>query len=382
MPGEALLRVSYRLTLASGERPEARAGYLAREQTVEVPEGVFPAEVEARSIGVVESIEECSDGQYAVTIAYPVESTGRELPQLLNLLWGNVSLQEGVRVESVEWPAELLDAFRGPAFGVEGLRALCSAHGRPLTATALKPLGLSARELARLAADCALGGIDLVKDDHGLADQAWAPFRERVLRVQELVESANRITGGATLYAPNITAPSDRIGERLETLAEAGVRAALVTPLLTGLDQLRVLAESSGVALIAHPAFAGSLASSSSIGAHGLAPGLLFGDLFRLAGADAVVFPNAGGRFPHALADCLAIEARLHAALGAWRPSFLMLGGGVDVARLEAWIPSYSIDTIWLVGGSLYARNDLRAAAAEMASAVRSVAARPDREST
>ena len=366
------LRVRYRLAPDEGERVEARAAHLAREQSVELPAGIHPDELESRSVGRVETIEPQADGRYAVTIAYPVETTGRELPQLLNVLWGNVSLQRGVRVEAIDWPGELFAAFRGPAHGVEGLRALCNAHGRPLTATALKPLGLPARELARLAAECALGGIDVVKDDHGLADQAWAPFRERVLRVLELVESANRRTSGSTVYAPNVTAPADRIEERIELLAELGVRAALVTPLLTGLDAMRALSESSGLALFAHPAFAATLAS----GGHGLAPAVLFGDLFRLAGADAVIFPNAGGRFPHTFDDCLAIEARLAAPLGSWRRSFLMLGGGVDLAKLETWIPRYSADTIWLVGGSLYSRRDLRTAAAEMASAVRTIAPR------
>jgi ribulose-bisphosphate carboxylase large chain len=370
----AVMRVRYRLRLGAGEEPAARAAHLAREQTVEIPEGVAAREVEARSIGRVESVVDRADGRFEATIAYPVESTGRELPQLLNVLWGNVSLQSGVRVEAIDWPAELVAAFRGPAFGVDGVRALCRAHGRPLTATALKPLGLAPRELGRLAAACALGGIDLIKDDHSLADQAWAPFEERVRVVHELVESANRASGGATLYLPNLTGPVDRLAERVDTLAALGVRAAMVAPLIVGLDQLRALAESSGLALLAHPALAGSLVGAG----HGLSPGLLFGDLFRLAGADAVVFPNTGGRFPHSYEDCLAIEARLAAPIGAWRRSFLVLGGGVDLAKLETWIPRYSVDTIWLVGGNLFAQRDLRAASAELAQAVRDVAPRAD----
>jgi hypothetical protein len=56
----------------------------------------------------------------------------------------------------------------------------------------------------------------------------------------------------------------------------------------------------------------------------------------------------------------------------------LMLGGGVDLARLTTWIPRYSVDTIWLVGGSLYARADLAAAAAELAAAARRVRPRAE----
>jgi ribulose-bisphosphate carboxylase large chain len=368
------LRLHYRLRVAAGEDPERRAAHLAREQTLEAPEGIVPPEIEARALGRVERVAPRADDTFDVTIAYPVEATGRELPQLLNLLWGNVSLQQGVRIERIDWPAELLAAFRGPAFGVAGLRGLCRAEGRPLTATSIKPLGLPARDLARRAGECALGGIDLVKDDHGLADQSWAPFRERVLALHDQVERANRVGGGATVYAPNLTGPADRIGERVELLAEIGVRAAMVAPALLGFDVLRSLAETSGLALLAHPAFAGTLAS----GEHGFAPEVLFGDLFRLAGADAVIFPNAGGRFPWTYDDCRAIERRLGAPLGELDPAFLMLGGGIDAASLAAWVPRYGPDTIWLVSGSLYLRGDLRRAAAEMAAIVTTTPARAE----
>lgn len=369
------LGVRYELRLGPGVDAERRALHLAREQTVEIPEGVVAASREAASVGRVERVAG-GDGRFEVEISYPAAAVGDDLPQLLNVLWGNVSLQRDVRVVAVDWPADLLVSLPGPAFGVEGLRALAGAGERPLTATALKPLGLAARELARLAAECALGGIDLVKDDHGLADQAWAPFRERVLTVQEHVSRANRASGGRTLYAPNLTGPVDRLDERLETLREAGVRVAMVAPLLVGLDAVRSLAERSGVALLAHPAFAGSYCGESA----GLAPELLFGDLFRLAGADAVIFPNAGGRFPFTFDDCRRIEGRLRAPLGGAASSFLMLGGGIDAALLAQWIPRYSMDTIWLIGGSLYANADLRAAAREMVDVARRVPARPSEE--
>ena len=41
-------------------------------------------------------------------------------------------------------------------------------------------MGLPAHALADLAYQFALGGIDIIKDDHGLADQSFAPFKERV----------------------------------------------------------------------------------------------------------------------------------------------------------------------------------------------------------
>ena len=342
------------------------ASGIAREQTVEVPPGVAAAAVEARTIGVVVSVEVAGPRRARVAIDYPWRELVSDLPQLLNLLYGNISLQRGIRIAGVDWPAELLRQFPGPACGVAGLRALTGVAGRPLLAGALKPVGLGVRELARLAGECARGGLDLVKDDHSLADQPAAPFRERVLTVAEHVARANRQTGRSCLYVPNLTGPVDRLAERLDDLRDAGVRAALVAPLLLGLDTVRALATSSGVALVGHPAFAGSLVAPRQ----GLAPGLLFGDLFRVAGCDVVIYPNAGGRFPFTLGDCRAIQRRLLAPLSGLRPAFAMVAGGIDAAKLERWLPEYAVDTIFLLGGSLLGRPDLAAAASELSELV------------
>ncbi len=372
MPDAAPLRVHYELALDPAASARGRAEEIAREQTVEIPPGVAAAEVERRTIGVVGAVEELSSRRARVAIDYLWRELVSDLPQLLNLLYGNISLQRGIRIVDIEWPAGLVERLPGPRFGVAGLRDLAGVHGRPLLAGALKPVGLGVAELARLAADCALGGLDLIKDDHSLADQPRAPFRERVLAVAEHVARANRQSGRNCLYVPNLTGPVDSLAERLDDLLDAGVRAAMVAPMLLGLDTVRALAASCGVALVGHPSFAGSLVAPRQ----GMAPELLFGDLFRLAGCDVVIYPNAGGRFPFTLADCRRIQHRLLAPLAGLRPAFAMVAGGIDAARLARWLPKYATDTIFLIGGSLLGRPDLRAAAAELRARVESGARR------
>lgn len=329
---------------------------------MEIPEGVAAVEVERRTIGVVAEVALRARRQVEIAIDYPWRELVTDLPQLLNLLYGNISLQRGLRVHAIEWPRELLATLPGPAAGVEGLRALTGVSGRPLLAGALKPVGLDAPALAKLAAACARGGLDLVKDDHSLVDQESAPFRDRVFAVAEHVARANRQSGHRCLYVPNLTGPVDRMADRLEDLRQAGVRAAMVAPLLLGLDTVRALAASSGILLLGHPSFAGSLVAPGQ----GFAPELLFGDLFRIAGCDAVIYPNAGGRFPFSEATCRRIQERLLAPLGDLRPSFAMVAGGIDAARLERWLPRYATDTIFLIGGSLLGQPDLVAAAHDL----------------
>ena len=48
--------------------------------------------------------------------------------QLLNVIFGNSSIQPGLRVEDVSLPEALLGRFAGPRFGTAGLRGRRLAH--------------------------------------------------------------------------------------------------------------------------------------------------------------------------------------------------------------------------------------------------------------
>lgn len=362
-------RISYVLTCNTGEDAAAKARGIAYEQTVELPESCVREELRDRIVGRVERVDPLERDRSRAVISYPIEAAGQELPQALNLIFGNISLQSGILVEDVEWPASWLKRFPGPRFGIEGLRGSCGVTRRgPLLCAALKPVGLSPAELAGLCSAFAAGGVDLVKDDHGLADQPDAPFRQRLESCQEAVERSNARSGGSTLYVPNVTGPAEELEERIELARRSGCRAVLISPLLVGPDVARRVATESGLALLAHPALSGAFFDLR----HGIAPEIFLGDLFRILGSDGVIYPNAGGRFPFSEETCLAIAERLRRPLGALRPAFPVLGGGIDVGKVPQWIDRYGFDTIFLIGGSLYAQPDLVRATEALVTAVRS----------
>src|SRR5579862_7768494 len=168
------LQVTYALS-SGDEDAEAMARDIALEQTVELPAGALSPEISERMVGRVESLAPIDDAHWKAVLSYDPATVGEDLPQLLNLLFGNISLKEGIRLLEVDWPDSMLARFTGPAFGIPGLRALCGVtEARPLLCAALKPMGLSARELAALCEQLALGGIDIIKDDHGLVNQPSA----------------------------------------------------------------------------------------------------------------------------------------------------------------------------------------------------------------
>lgn len=362
-----MLRVHYRLHCTRGESAEDKAVGIALEQTVELPASCVPKEILASHTGQVDALEQRPDGDWDAVIAYAPELVGGELTQLLNLLFGNISLKNGILVSAVDWPQSMLDHFGGPGTGIDGLRALTNVPGGlPLTCTALKPVGSSPKTLADLAYRFALGGVDIIKDDHGIADQPSAPFTERLIACQATVERANRQSGGSSRYFPNATAPVAQLPGRLSAARQAGCSGVLLSPWLCGLDSLRLARDQYGLAVMAHPALTGS----HFMPHHGLAPELVLGDLFRIAGADASIYPNTGGRFGFSEATCEAINTRLRAPLGGLHRAAPTPGGGMDVKRAPHWIRSYGPDTIILIGGSLYQQGDVTLAAQKLLDAL------------
>ncbi len=329
-----------------------RARDICLEQTVEIPEALVPdGLIRDHVLGRIEAFEARPDGGYSARISYAVDVAGC-LTQLLNVVFGNISIKAGIRAEQLDLPETMLRWFKGPRWGRRGLRQRLGVPTRPLLCTALKPLGLSPESLAGLAYQFALGGIDIIKDDHGLADQGFARFRERVERCAEAVSRANRETGGRSVYVPNVTAGFDEITTRARFAKTHDAGGLLVAPGLTGLDAMRCLADDDGLALpiLAHPAFQGTYVLNSS---SGMSHQLLFGQLPRLAGADATIYPNFGGRFGFTRDECLSIVRGTEMDMGHLKPIFPTPGGGMSLDRVPEMLEAYSRDVVLLIGGGL-----------------------------
>lgn len=297
---------------------------------MELP-GVLDAvkEVEAYTVGTVERVELISsigcnsisknhnhstpsiisnttNSIYRVIIAYPNDTAGEELPQFLNVVFGNTSLKFGISVENVTLSRHLMNnrnMFPGPRFGIEGLRKLVNVEQAPLLCTALKPMGRSSQEFADMAYSLAKGGIDIIKDDHGLGNQVWAPFKERIRLCSQSVLRANQETGRNSLYAPCLNCPSDKIIKRAFYAKECGAGAVMLLPGLSGWDVVRQLASNCtfGLPILIHPAMLGgwlqthyndsdNCNSDEDCHPRGLSHKFLFGVLPRLCGGDGELY--------------------------------------------------------------------------------------------
>lgn len=359
-----------------------RADAIAVEQSVEMPVGAIGnLKVLTDIVGRVEGIEPLAPERFRVRIGLSVATTGLEAGQLLNILFGNSSIHDDVVLEDVIFPPELAAAFPGPSHGLAGLRRRVGAEGRAMTCSALKPQGLTPADLARIAGMMVRGGVDFIKDDHGLADQGYSPFADRVRAVAEAVAEASegprawtRPRGGTDTakprprYAPSLSGSLDDLRRQIDQARDAGVDTLLVAPMVLGVPVLPVLVrENPDMAFITHPALAGACR---------IAPPLLLARLFRLFGADATVFPNHGGRFGYSPETCRTLAEN---ALTPWhglRPCCPIPAGGMTLDRVPEMLSFYGPDVMLLIGGNLLAAGDrLTAATANFTEAVMRAAA-------
>lgn len=342
--------VHYLVTCYKGEEITGKLAWICLEQSVELPKEVVPEDILDKVSGQVSSVEKVGANKYKASIVWPFENVGQDQTQFLNVLYGNISLKRGIKIISVDWE-QTGDLFKGAKFGIDGIRKRLGIHDRPLACAVLKPMGLSTDELAALAKEFALGGIDMIKDDHGLADQSYAPFEERITKVSEVLQVAMDETGILTHYFPNITATGALLMERYELAADCGANGVMVIPELCGYEAMHRLSESDlALPVIAHPAFSGTFVTDPE---HGFTPAFLYGEMYRAFGADFTVYPNTGGRFSFSLKECHELNNAARNSKPPLKPIFPMPGGGMERETIPHWRKEYGNDTVFLLGASL-----------------------------
>jgi len=323
-------------------RIDARAAGIAVEQSVEMPvAAITDRGVLDDIVGKVESVRDLGGGVFEARIGLSVATTGLEAGQMLNMLFGNSSMHPDIVLADAEFPESVLDAFGGPRHGIEGLRKMAGAGNRALTCSALKPQGLPPEGLAKIAAQMAQGGLDFIKDDHGIADQHYSPFAERVPRIAEAVAA----TGSGTVYLPSLSGHLEQMRAQIAVARAAGLKGALIAPMIAGVSTFQALVrENPDMAFMGHPALTGP---------GYIAPPFLFGKLFRLLGADAVVFANHGGRFGYTPQTCRDLSQAALASWGGLKAAVPVPAGGMTLARVPEMLQFYGPDVMLLIGGDL-----------------------------
>lgn len=325
-----------------GETPEVREKHLGRVL------GIYetPAFIN-------ELPEVVKDRQFIIRIGFPVGNIGVEFAMMMTCVLGNVSYMGKLKLMDLEFPETYLAQFKGPKFGVQGIRELLGVYDRPLVNNMIKPCtGLNAQQTADLAYEVALGGVDIIKDDELTADQPYCPLIDRVKLVMEALKRADEEKGETTLYTFNITGPTHNLRERALRAIEAGANALMVNTWTMGLDASRMLAEDPdiNVPILSHPDLQGAMAVSDY---SGMSVSLANAKLPRLAGLDMAIILSPYGKFPFTMDAFIQNHFAMTSPWKNIKPMFPMPGGGTTQGHIEELYNKFGKDTIIAAGGAV-----------------------------
>jgi len=325
------------------ETPELRYKHVGRVISVhEVPNYEFeiPAEVKAR--------------KFIFQLAFPIINMGEQIPELLTTVIGNISNGGKLKLIDIDFPESFVKKFKGPKFGVEGIRKILGVPKRPLTLGMIKPCtGCSPKDVGEVLYELGMGGIDIVKDDELLGDTEYCNCKERFVEAMKSVKKIKEETGKIVLYAMNITDRPDKMYEKARWAVKNGANALMINIHAVGYAAFQMIAEDPeiNVPIVAHPAFSGAFYESeySGVSSH-----LIIGKLSRLAGADMAVYPCAYGKLKLLKERYIRIAQTLQAPFYHIKPVWPSPAAGVHAGLLPAIADDIGTDFLIGAGGAMH----------------------------
>jgi 2,3-diketo-5-methylthiopentyl-1-phosphate enolase len=291
---------------------------------------------------------------WVVQLAFPLHNLGAQIPLLLATVYGECASAGEIRLLDLDLPEAFTSAFRGPKFGVEGMRTLVGAEDRPLLVVMMKPaIGLTPRESADVFRQVALGGADGVKDDELLVSHPWSHFLDRVREHERAAQEAFDETGHRTLYFVNITDRPDRLVQNAHRAVEAGASGLMVDYLTVGISALSMLADDPAIAvpILGHLAFSGALYAAPRTG---VSSHLVLGKLPRLAGADVVVYPSPYGTLQFTRSKQARLAQAMTDPFHGIRPTLPAPGGGLHAGMARRLFDDLGADFAIGAGGAVH----------------------------
>jgi len=293
--------------------------------------------------------------QWFVQVAYPEVNIGEQIPMLLTTVAGNISMGGDIKLVDVRFPKKYVSGFKGPKFGIEGIRKILGVKKRPLLNNMIKPCtGYRLKVGADLFRKAALGGCDIIKDDELIADASFNSAMGRVKRYMQIEKQVYEEKGEHTLYTVNITDAIPKVFENARRAVELGCNALMINYLAVGFPVMQALADDPAISvpILAHMDVAGALYMSPW---HGLSSHLVLGKLPRLAGADIVVIPAPYGKAPVIDYKFRNVARNLAFPLYHLRPTFPMASGGITPSMVPTVMAALGNDIVIGSGGGIHA---------------------------
>lgn len=168
-----------------------------------------------------------STSQGLVQIGFPlanIDLSTDGISQLLcQLMGGQMDIDSivGCRLVDVHIPNSE-QYFRGPKYGITGIRKHTGAYSKPLLGGIIKPkVGLSPYQLLEMVKQLVDGGVDFIKEDEIMSNPAVCPLKKRV----QLISSWLASHAPKVIYATCITSDGPNVVDRARIVSYYGGNA-------------------------------------------------------------------------------------------------------------------------------------------------------------
>lgn len=308
------------------------------------------------------------NGNFA-KVAYPIEIwEPGNISQLLSGIAGNIfgmKALENLRLVDVSLPIQYTKHFRGPEFGIEGIRRILKVRKRPITGAVAKPkIGWSAEEHATIAYDTWIGGFDLVKDDENLTSTQFNKFEQRVKLCAKMRDKAEKESGERKSALINITGETNQMTKRAKMLHDFGFEYAMIDVVTVGMSALQTLRDvchDHNLAIHAHRAMHAAFDRNPR---HGISM-LFLAKICRLIGVDQLHIGAVIGKLVGTRHDVLdiknAITSQNNKRFGSlnqnWsniKPVFPVSSGGIHPGIIPDVLKIMGNNIVLLVSGGIH----------------------------
>jgi len=358
-PSGAFLGVYYIETTDSLERV---AEFIALEESAGAwCGGGTPTDLYAGSVARVHDVRQVAAGKGYAAIAFPTANLperGSPFPAIWLYLTAGPLFErpfaDVVRLADVYLPEELLCAFRGPRFGIQGTRAILrKAHDALLFGAIIKPgAGLTPEEVAGRCAAAARGGIDLIKDDEKMNNPPYCPLLPRVRAVASELQRAQD-AGRPIIYCAHVTGRPDQMLQAAREAVRAGATGLMVNAFAAGLASLHMLSEDEGVGVPIYVHSGGRSVLSQRPG-YGIDT-RVYARLVRLLGGDYLDLYAQGGYLrAGSLEEARSLAGVLRDPWGHLPPVLPTCSGGLTARTLPANYDAFGRDLIPMAGSAIF----------------------------
>lgn len=173
-------------------------------------------------IGNESKLKEQTSGK--VKIAFPIANTDFVQDGVAHLLCQfmggqmDIDIVEKCHLLKVSYPKSVeRDFFKGPKYGISGIRDFMKCHDKPVFGGIVKPkIGVSSDVLLEMVKEMVDGGVNFIKEDEIMANPACCPLEERVPKIMEYVK------GKGVVYSVCINGDPLHVLEKAKKVAELG----------------------------------------------------------------------------------------------------------------------------------------------------------------